>query len=143
MNKVFKYMLIILLCLSFSSCKNNNYESKENKNELEEVEYPTYSISEYLKMDKYDISKTINEIKYKYTFFFKEDMCVNSKEELLFKSKDSAKKFYDENEDNNEYMKIDLNDNVVTYFYNPEYFEYMMYPKNVLIELLNSMENDE
>ncbi len=144
MNKFLKIFLLSLLLFTFSSCKNLNSDinKSRNNNKTDEVEYPTYSIQEYNKMEKYEINKTINNIKYIYTYFFKENMCVNSKEELIFNTNVTAKTFYEENKSNEEYMDININNNKVTYYYNPEYFEYMMYPKDVLIELLNSIENE-
>jgi hypothetical protein len=129
----------------FSSCKNENIVSSESKKNTptDDVEYPTYTIDEYEKMDKYEINKTIDNIKYKYIYYFKEDMCVNSKEELTFNSNDKANSFYTENKDSEEYMNITIKNNLVIYIYNPEYFEYLMYPKDVLIELLNTSENSE
>ena len=52
-------------------------------------------------MDSYTLSEVIEEINYNYTYFFKDDMCVNAKEELLFKNEEAAKEFYEEaiNED--------------------------------------------
>lgn len=146
MNKILKIFLLSLLLFSFSSCKNEILEKSikdKNNNKLNEIEYPTYNIEEYNKMDKYEISKNINNIKYKYTYFFKENMCVNSKEELIFNTNVNAKVFYEENKSGEEYMEININNNKVTYYYNPEYFEYLMYPKDILIELLNSNEFDE
>jgi len=145
MNKFLKIVFSLSIVILFSSCKNDNLIQSESKrnDSIDEVEYPVYTIEEYDKMDKYEISKTVDGIKYKYTYYFKEDMCVNSKEELVFNSTDKASKFYTENKDNDEYMSITQKNSSITYFYNPEYFEYLMYPKEVLIELLNSVENSE
>ena len=143
MNRL-KIFAMIFIILIVSSCSKGIINSKESDDNISnDIEYPTYSISEYNKMDKYEISKTIENIKYNYTYFFYEEMCVNSKEELVFKADTLAKTFYDENKTSEEYMDINIKDNKVTYYYNPEYFEYMMYPKDILIELLNSVENSE
>ena len=88
-------------------------------------------------MDTYIFNETIDDIKYVYTYYFDNDMCVNSKEELTFKDVNSAKDFYDESVNLEDYINMQINSNVVTYYYNPEYFIYMMYPKEMLIEILN------
>lgn len=143
MKKLMKIFLVFLLVITFCGCRKNIYSPKKiNNKDIDGVEYPTYNISEYSKMDKYEMIKSLNNIKYKYTYFFKENMCVNLKEELVFKASSDAKQFYDENKDSEEYMEISINNNEVTYYYNPEYFEYMMYPKDTLIELLNSIEDE-
>lgn len=142
MNKYIKLFLLMLFLITFSSCKNN--EIKKGKDlDIGEIEYPTYSISEYNAMEKYTIRKTIDGIDYNYTYFFKDDLCVNAKEELIFKTNENAKAFYEENKSNEAFMEINKNNNKIIYYYNPEYFEYLMYPKDVLIELLNSNEFDE
>ncbi len=142
MSKFIKIILLSLILISFSSCKKGNFDEKKNTS-ADDVEYPTFTITEYIEMDKYEISKRIDGVEYKYTYFFKDDMCVNAKEELKFNSEESAKAFYEYKKTSEEYIDINNKGNVVTYFYSPEYFEYLMYPKDVLIELLNLVENDE
>ena len=116
------------------SCKRSSQIPDEP---LDLIEYPTYEIKDYDKMDTYIFNNTIDSINYKYTFYFDNDMCVNSKEELTFKDNNSAREFYDESVDLEDYINMTISGNVVTYYNNPEYFIYMMYPKETLIEILN------
>lgn len=142
MNK-FKVFTITFIILIACSCSKNINNKENNNNVLENIEYPKYSISEYNQMDKYEISKNMDDIKYNYIYFFKDDSCVNAKEVLTFKTSENAKAFYEENKSNEEYLEINLDNSIITYYYNPEYFEYLMYPKDILIELLNSVIDDE
>ena len=93
-------------------------------------------------MDKYVFNNTIDGIKYNYTYYFDNDMCVNSKEELTFKDNSSANDFYNDIIDLDDYINITIKDNVVIYYNNPEYFIYMMYPKETLIEILNKLDDE-
>lgn len=133
MNKVFKYFIILSCLVLMISC---NKESKPKNDDLDLIDYPTYEIEEYNKMETYIYNEILDNVKYKYTYFFDKDMCVNSKEELTFKDNNSAKEFYDEAVNLGDYLNVTIKGNVVTYYNNPEYFMYMMYPKDMLIELL-------
>ena len=140
MNKVFKYFIILSCLVLMISC---NKESKPKNDDLDIIDYPTYEIEEYNKMETYIYNETISNIKYKYTYFFDKDMCVNSKEELTFKDNNSAKEFYDEAVNLEDYLNVTIKGNVVTYYNNPEYFMYMMYPKDMLIELLTEYNDSD
>ena len=140
MNKVFKYFIILSCLVLMISC---NKESKPKNDDLDLIDYPTYEIEEYNKMETYIYNETISNIKYKYTYFFDKDMCVNSKEELTFKDNNSAKEFYDEAVNLEDYLNVTIKGNVVTYYNNPEYFMYMMYPKDMLIELLTEYNDSD
>ena len=134
MNKTFKFFIVIICMFLMLSCQKNNLTPEETS---DLIEYPKYEIEDYNKMDTYIFNETIDNIKYVYTYYFDNDMCVNSKEELTFKDVNLAKDFYDESVNLEDYINMQINSNVVTYYYNPEYFIYMMYPKEMLIEILN------
>ncbi len=134
MNKIFKFFIVIICMFLMLSCQKNNLTPEETS---DLIEYPKYEIGDYNKMDTYIFNETIDDIKYVYTYYFDNDMCVNSKEELTFKDVNLAKDFYDESVNLEDYINMQINSNVVTYYYNPEYFIYMMYPKEMLIEILN------
>ncbi len=135
MNKLFRSFLIVFCLFVLVSCGKK--ESIVKSKQTEDIEYPSYTIEEYNKMESYTYSQNIEDISYKYTYFFKDDMCVNAKEELTFTSNMLANEFYKSLEDTDDYIEISINNNKVIYYYNPEYFAYMMYPKDALIELLN------
>ena len=140
MKKILKSLLIILCLFSFSSCKKSNeYQNKDN-NDYEDIEYISYPVEELEKLDSYKYETTINNVLYNYTYYFKDDKCVGSKEKLTFSSSELAKKYYDELEKSNESVDLKIDNNVVTYYLKSEYFEYLLYPKETLIDLLNSNE---
>ena len=136
MKNYFKFILLILCIFTFAACGNKEVKNVNN-NKIDDIEYPIYSIEEYNEMDLYTYEKTLNNIKYKITYFFKDDMCVNAKEDLIFNSNELAKDYYNEILNKEEYNNIEVINNHVIYYNNPEYFEYMMYPKDMLIELIN------
>ena len=137
MNKFLKYIFVLSIILLFVSCQKVEEEKKETNFSDDIIEYPSYTIEEYAKMDNYVYEKTLNNMKFKTTYFFDDDMCVNAKEEVTFSSNELAKKYYDELLDQKDYTNISINGKVVTYYSTLEYFEYMMYPKSLLIDLLN------
>lgn len=137
MNKLLKLFVAFMCVFVLISCNKENVNIDDD---VDLIEYPIYNIEDYSKMDTYIFSETIDNIKYNYTYYFDNDMCVNSKEELTFKDDNSARNFYNDIVDSEEYIDLKINGNIVAYYNNPEYFIYMMYPKETLIELLNKQE---
>lgn len=141
MRKFLKLLLVVLCLFTLCSCKKKNGTvGGSNNGVYEEVEYISFPPEELEKLDSYNYKTNIDNISYNYTYYFKEDKCVASKEELTFTSSELAQKYYNELKESNETIELKINGNKVTYYLKSEYFEYLLYPKDSLIDLLNSNE---
>lgn len=134
MNRTIKKILICLLLVEllfmFSSCSKND--------ELEEkIEYPEVNIMDYDKMDKYETSYIEEKIKYNYTFYFDDDKCMNVLVSITFNNVEEANKYYESIKDDNDYINLNIEKSIVKYYYNSESFIYMMYSKDMIIDLLS------
>ncbi len=142
MKKVLKCSIIILCLIAFNSCKKSNEIDRKDNDEysFEDIEYISVPIEELNKLDSYSYKTTIDNTKYNFTYYFKDGKCVGSKEELVFPSSEIAKKYYDELKEKDETIELKVNANKVTYYLKSEYLEYLLYPKEALIDILNDSE---
>lgn len=131
MNKTTKIFIIILLSLSLFGCAKEDKQKEIIDTSSNEVETFDYS-----SMDTVKAYTMIEGIKHEYTFYFKDNSCINAMVKIVFDTEGIAKSFYNSMKDNEMYSDVKLEGNLLTYYFNRENFEYGMYSEKTLKEYI-------
>lgn len=132
-NYIVYFFIIFIVSLGLCSCKNNDGVD-------DEILYPNTDSINYSEMDIYETSYKKDNSTYNYTFYFEDDVCMNALVSIVFSDKQEAQAYYNSIKESEEFINIVIEDLEVKYYYNPENFIYMMYTKDMLIDLLNKDE---
>lgn len=125
-----KYIIFALLIVFFlCSCQNKKITEGE-------VIYPKFEKIDYNKMESYNAYITKDNLNYKYTFYFEDNVCMNALVSISFDDEITANKYYEIIKNDDLYIDIVKKENIVTYYHNPENFIYMLYSKDIIFELL-------
>ncbi len=129
MKTMIKIFLAALFVFLLSGCK-------EKTNDDNKIIYPDIEKFDYSTLESMNAYTIIDNLKYEYTFYFEDDVCINALVKIEFKTNEEALSFYNGIKDSVNYYEVNINDNIIQYYHDIENFSYAMYPKNTLIELI-------